>query len=511
MGITYLEIGQLDECLYHFLLAAKKDQKNFYCFYYLGRCYGEMKNYDKARRCYETSIKLYPSYSEAAMELSKIYRILKQWDSNTNLLKTITKDRITKQNVWAWLQLGLNLLEQGDNDLAAEYLKKVSRIDSENAHCWEALADAYLSRGGYVSAQKAYERVLEISDDALYPSLQIATIKKDLGHLQESIHDFESLLMRTKNCMLTLTGLAETCLKQAKEYFLEQRLGAARDYAQYAVEAVTGAIKQYSELSCLWKILGDCCMVVTKLPDRYCCLMIMKAVDEGIDIEGNKILERDSLFQLAAKCYCKASVLIETKEYIWHDLAACYLCQAKQCEDKDVIDDLLEKARAIIQQCTTVNPGCWQHWNLLGNIAMTFDPPNYALAQHAFIKSVSLDHNCAVAWCNLGVIYLINNNLKLANKAFAEAQRSDPDYIQSWIGQGLLAEITDNESEAMDLFRHSTSLGFHPQGAVGYGDLVCRKVTASPLNLTSYDIEKLHAIPVACDALTWLTGRCCAS
>lgn len=61
--------------------AAKNDPNNYFCFFYLGRCYCEMKQYNKARRCYERSYKLCPTFSKAAIELSKIYRILKNWVS----------------------------------------------------------------------------------------------------------------------------------------------------------------------------------------------------------------------------------------------------------------------------------------------------------------------------------------------------------------------------------------------------------------------------------------------
>lgn len=107
---------------------------------------------------------------------------------------------------------------------------------------------------------------------------------------------------------------------------------------------------------------------------------------------------------------------------------------------------------AAAQYCTSNNPSNWQHWNLLGIIAMSkskntkftlacgiifvfLDPPNYALAQHAFIKAVTVDHNTAVAWTNLGTLYLLVDDIKLANKAFAQGQRSDPNYVNSWIGQ----------------------------------------------------------------------------
>lgn len=46
------------------------------------------------------------------------------------------------------------------------------------SHCWEALADAYLAKGSYTSSLKCYTICLELSDQTIYPSLQIANIKK---------------------------------------------------------------------------------------------------------------------------------------------------------------------------------------------------------------------------------------------------------------------------------------------------------------------------------------------
>ena len=47
-----------------------------------------------------------------------------------------------------------------------------------------------------------------------------------------------------------------------------------------------------------------------------------------------------------------------------------------------------------------------------------------------------------------------------AHEAFKVAQSLDPAYVASWIGQALIAE-TVGHSDAMDLFRHTTELGFH--------------------------------------------------
>lgn len=58
----------------------------------------------------------------------------------------------------------------------------------------------------------------------------------------------------------------------------------------------------------------------------------------------------------------------------------------------------------------------------------------------------------------------------------------------------------------MDLFRHSTQLGMHNQGALGYAHWVCQTLKASPIDSVIYSIHNMHAIPVACDAMIWYTG-----
>lgn len=211
---------------------------------------------------------------------------------------------------------------------------------------------------------------------------------------------------------------------------------------------------------------------------------------------------------------------------IWHDLAACYLAHACDTDDKEKSAKLFDLSLHTIKHCTKINPSYWQHWNLMGNIYCrrgilikslylimsnnNFCIPeerNFALAQHCFIKAVIADKNSAASWCNLGTLYLILGDLKLANQAFAEAQRADCDYVNSWIGQALLAETFDPK-EAMDLFRHSTQLAVHEEGSIGYAHWVCKTLLETSPGKRIYAIDDMHAIPTACDSLVWYTGEC---
>lgn len=61
--------------------------------------------------------------------------------------------------------------------------------------------------------------------------------------------------------------------------------------------------------------------------------------------------------------------------------------------------------------------------------------------------------------------------------------------------------------DAMDLFRHSTQLGFHQESALGYGHWVCQTLLQAPPHAVIYAIHNMHAVPVALDALTCYTGK----
>lgn len=85
----------------------------------------------------------------------------------------------------------------------------------------------------------------------------------------------------------------------------------------------------------------------------------------------------------------------------------------------------------------------------------------------------------------------------------------DPGYNNSWIGQALIAEKM-NRKEAMDLFRHTTQLGYHSEAALGYTHWVLTTLLdpeAKKDPLYTYTIENMHAISVATDAINWYIGK----
>lgn len=104
-------------------------------------------------------------------------------------------------------------------------------------------------------------------------------------------------------------------------------------------------------------------------------------------------------------------------------------------------------------------------------------------------------------------ILFIIENLYKANEAYSRAQRADPAYINSWIGQALIAEMM-HRKEAMDLFRHATQLGYHSQAAIGYTHWVLDMILNSDTKKNSLNVYVTeNAVFAATDVMTWYIGK----
>lgn len=205
--------------------------------------------------------------------------------------------------------------------------------------------------------------------------------------------------------------------------------------------------------------------------------------------------------------YCRAIKMSNSSdELLWYELAMNYYNRSLRYGPTESKKKYYELAAEATKYIIKLSPGRWKNWNLLGVICATKEINNPELAQHCFIKALELDKKCAIAWTNLGVLYLSEGfHTKLANAAFAHAQQSEPSYHNAWIGQAQIAEVVDR-LETIDLLKHSISLGYHDESAVRYAYWVCVLLNDPDISTDKrirYVIENLHAIPTALDCITW--------
>lgn len=482
---------------------------------YWYKVYFELGNYfmthdlEKARCCYKKALYLNKRSSEVAMALSDIYRAQGEVAQNMELLTAITK---TTQSKWAWMQLGLQHFELKDVNAAVKCFLAAIRIDVQDSYCWEVLGDAYLARKAYTAAQKSYQKVVQLRPDALYPQLQIARIKLITGEPEEVVPEFRKLAEENPLDVPVLKGLAEACLQTAKEFHFRRLIGCARDYLQEALNAVTSALKEWSDISCLWKLLGDIFIRTGHLPPTWSFMEIPSWFDSHKNQTDETIVVKGQItfFKFATLCYSQALKLLEkigNCSLLWHDLAVSYCLRSKMSTDNEDKKQLMQKAFAASKKSICFNPTGWENWNLLGVIARSPEINERPLAQHCFIQSILNEEKNAVAWTNLGVLYMELEQKYLANQAFRSAQRIDDNYVQCWIGQALLAE-SENHSETLDLFRHTTQLGFHPESSSGYAQHVLLTMQDPKMSNSLFyedNIIKTNAVTLACDAMTWYT------
>lgn len=238
-----------------------------------------------------------------------------------------------------------------------------------------------------------------------------------------------------QNYLLALKGLGESYHLLAKRAFKQKMPGLCRKYCQMAVDNLFRAIRASNNFLCLYRLFANCIMLVIDLPDYYSWLEISKEISP--EHNGAKLTKLE-LFDLAKKFYYQTLNMSAVNDNVWNELAINYHNHAvyldKMYDDKmKEVKNLLDKSFCIAKKAVTLAPNKWQHWNTLGFVACNKYLNRLALAQHCFIKAISVGKDNAIAWTNLGVLYVQYGDMLLANKAFARAQESNPRLDQNYI------------------------------------------------------------------------------
>ncbi|CAI9726438.1 repeat 37 [Octopus vulgaris] len=507
-----------------FLQAAKLDPYNCEIFLYLGHFYLHVQqDKGKARKCYQKAFNLDPENSDVGAAFCDIMMDTGDVGDESVLeyLKSVTTKAGPGGAKWAWLRLGLKYLKNEDPNNAVISFQAALRPDPLDFHIWECLGEAYINRGSYTAALKAFTKVTELDAESVYSQYMIAFIKQILGLYSEAVTEYKVILEKEPDYVPALKGVGETLLLQAKSFisrFLDKRI---LDACEEAICYLTRAASQRPDLSCIWKMLGDACTILNVVDiNNFRKLMVpCKLTTANAPNPESKIsLHKISIMELGSKCYGKAIKCFPECSSLWHDLGVSFMYQTKEIEAMYLrkgqhksmeVERKAQKAIEILKQAVTLDPQNFQHWNALGVAACTEVVFNPKLAQHCFSKAIQLDSNNVVPWTNLGALYLRNQNLLLAHEAFSVAQSLDPNYVTCWIGQAFIADTVGHD-EAMDLFRHTTELGNHVESLIGYGHWVCSMLldeTKHDTSLYRYNIERMSVVPAACDALSKYTER----
>uniref|UniRef100_U3K379 SKI3 subunit of superkiller complex n=1 Tax=Ficedula albicollis TaxID=59894 RepID=U3K379_FICAL len=511
---TLIKIADADaaeEAIKALELAAKLDSYLGSAFCYLGNYYRDIAgDKSRARGCYKKAFELDEMDEESGTAAVSLSVELGDMDTALSILNEVTEKARPGTAKWAWLHRGLYYLRTGQPSQAVADLQAALRADPKDSNCWESLGEAYLNRGSYSTALKSFRKASELNPGLVYSIYRAAALEQILGKYENAIATYQQILKKTENYVPALKGLGECYLmlaRSALDNYLDRK---AVDYIEQALAYFTRAVKHRPDVSCLWKLLGDTCTSVhvispTKVNVQVPGSLLSKSATK-------QILKKNELLILGGRCYGRALKLMSLPS-IWCDLGINYYRQAEHLTavgaNMNEISELLEKSLQCLKKAVRLDSKNHLYWNALGVVACCSAIGNYALAQHSFIKSVQAEQINVVAWTNLGVLYLATGNIEQAHEAFKIAQSLDPSYLLCWIGQALIAE-TVGSYDTMDLFRHTTELSMHTEGAKGYAHWVCSTLqdkTNRNTELYLYNIVQMNAIPAAQVVLSKYTER----
>ncbi|KAL4684419.1 hypothetical protein H8959_022113 [Pygathrix nigripes] len=506
LGLTYWFMGEetrkdKTKALTHFLKAARLDTYMGKVFCYLGHYYRDVVgDKNRARGCYRKAFELDDTDAESGAAAVDLSVELEDMETALAILTTVTQKASAGTAKWAWLRRGLYYLKAGQHSQAVADLQAALRADPKDFNCWESLGEAYLSRGGYTTALKSFTKASELNPESTYSVFKVAAIQQILGKYKEAVAQYQMIIKKTEDYVPALKGLGECHLMMAKEALVDYLDGKAVDYIEKALEYFTCALQHRADVSCLWKLAGDACTCLYAVsPSKVNVHVLGVLLGQK---EGKQVLKKNELLHLGGRCYGRALKLMSTS-HTWCDLGINYYRQAKHLAETgsnmNDLKELLEKSLHCLKKAVRLDSNNHLYWNALGVVACYSGIGNYALAQHCFIKSIQSEQINAVAWTNLGVLYLTNENIEQAHEAFKMAQSLDPSYLMCWIGQALIAEAVGSY-DTMDLFRHTTELNMHTEGALGYAYWVCTTLqdkSNRETELYQYNILQMNAIPAA--------------
>ena len=506
--------------------------------------YGRDKK--RARKCFRKAFELSSSEVDAAERLAQSFAGSGEWD-----LVEIVAQRVVesgkiraapgskKKGVsWPFAALGVVQLNNQEYAKSIVSFQSALRSSPENRHCWIGLGESYHNSGRYIAATKAFEHAQEFeetsketsSEDVWFSKYMLANVKRELGDYDDAIAAYEDVLELRPAEFGVSIALLQSLVEGAWHSIELGFFGRAADAASKAINVAKSIAKEHYEAFNLWKAVGDACSIFTfvsnyasRLPIQDLLSLLEADVDLQVynvlaDIDGisdqtlRTLTKPDQRAPSSPPLSMTVAVLaqkraihacandIHARAIAWYNLGwtehRAHICSQNLLsnETKQKPLNYLKASVQAFKRAIEFEARNAEFWNSLGIVTTELNPK---VSQHSFVRSLYLNDKNARVWTNLGTLYLIQNDLQLANDAFTRAQSSDPDYAQAWLGQGMLATRIEDPNEARKLFAHafeiadSSSLMIKRQFAMSSFD----HLLSSPLNSsTTSAIRPLFAL-----------------
>lgn len=487
---------------YNSLFASIQANMNFAPAYtILGFYFADYKkDKTRARRCFHKAFELSTSEIDAAERLARGFADSKEWDLVEAVAQRVIESGKAKPSPgskrrgfsWPYAALGTVQINKQQYSKSIVSFQAALRLAPNDYHSWVGLAESYHHSGRYVAATKAFEhaKTLESNlsekekENIWFSRYMLANVRRELGEYDDAIASYDYVLSSRPGDIGVSIALLQTLTESSAKSL---GLGLFNDSAELACRAVKLAqtlAQDQSGIFNLWKAVGDACShfahmksKVVKLSPSDCKTLLAVDLDPiafdlmtELDGIGKDWLETSD-DQGSAPCpfYICAAILAykralhvsvqdsHAQAVAWYNLGWAEYLAYRQVPLVSTKKDkksrkFLKAAMQCFKRSIELEAGNADFWNSLGVVTTTMSPK---VAQHAFVRSLHLNDRNASVWTNLGALYLLHNDIQLANDSFTRAQSTDPDYAQAWVGQGLLALLVGETKEAKGIFEHA--------------------------------------------------------
>ncbi|EAW09473.1 SKI complex subunit tetratricopeptide repeat protein SKI3 [Aspergillus clavatus NRRL 1] len=471
----------------------------------LGIYYADYKkDKTRARRCFHKAFELSASEIEAAERLSRTFADQKEWDLVEAVAQRVVDSGKAKPAPgskrrgysWPYAALGTVQINKQQYSQSIVSFQAALRISPGDYHSWVGLGESYHHSGRYIAATKAFDHAQQLEsslstderEHVWFARYMLANVKRELGEYQDAISRYEDVLKFRPNEFGVTIALLQTLTESSWRSLESGMYNDSVELARKAILVASSLALERVDIFNLWKAVGDACSMFTfvkakasKFPIQEVRALLATqpepaAFDIFADLDdlGQNSLsllgdDADDAVTPSDKCIF-ASVLaykraihvsaqdVHAQAVAWYNLGwaeyRAYKCVQVHTGKKGRKQTrrFLKTAMRSFKRAIELEAGNSEFWNALGVVTTDMSPK---VAQHAFVRSLHLNERSAQVWTNLGTLYLIHNDIQLANEAFTRAQSTDPDYSLAWVGQGLLALLYGDANEARGLFEHA--------------------------------------------------------
>ena len=488
---------------YHFFVDSIKANPEYAPAYTkLGIYFDEYsKSKKRARSAFQKAFELSTSELEAAERLARVFAESGEWD-----LVELVAQRVvdsgkakpapgSKKKSFSWPYAALGTVQLNKQQYAKSIVsfQHALRITPTDYHSWVGLGESYHNSGRYTAATRVFEKAESLEnkpppEQTWFAKYMLANVCREMGLFDEAVTGYDTVLAVRPEEFGVIIALLQTLAESAWADIERGMFGQAAIKAGRVIHDAAEAAPSTTHTFNYWKAIGDACGVfsiaqsdantievdqllyILKEKASASELELLAEVDEvtletlqaAID-NAEPVFERSDILILAAIVAHKRAVFAAADDrhaqaISWYNLgwaehqAHVTLSPNVAHKSKKQSTRFLKAAMRCFKHAIELEAGNADFWNALGVVTMTM---NAKVSQHSFVRSLHLNQNSAVAWTNLGALYLVQDDRELANEAFTRAQSTAPDYAHAWLGQGLLATLYGDKIEAEGLFSHA--------------------------------------------------------